>query len=117
MRAHCRAIKRADPEAKAVFIGPCISKKYEADVEEAADACLTFDELLSWMDEAGVAFAEAPEDAPAPLRPHLPHRGAGIVKTLKPCGYEAIAIDGAANCIAGAGGASGPASATGCFWR
>ena len=99
MRAHCRAIKQALPDAKAVFIGPCISKKYEADEEEAADACLTFDELLEWMGGEGVAFEPAPEDAPRLNARTYPTVG-GIVRTLKPGGYEAIAIDGAANCIA-----------------
>lgn len=99
MRAHCRAIKTRDPEARAVFIGPCISKKYETDEEEAADACLTFDELKDWMDEAGVAFEPEAEGAPSLAARTYPTVG-GIVKTLKPGGYEAIAIDGVANCIA-----------------
>lgn len=99
MRAHCRAIKERDPGARAVFIGPCISKKYEADEEEAADACLTFDELKDWMDEAGVAFEPEAEGTPLLAARTYPTVG-GIVKTLKPGGYEAIAIDGVANCIA-----------------
>ena len=99
MRAHCRSIKQRDPAARTVFIGPCISKKYEADEEEAADACLTFDELQKWMDEAGVAFEPSPEDAP-PLNARAYPTVGGILRTLKPNGYEAIAIDGAANCIA-----------------
>jgi len=99
MRAHCRAIKARDPEARAVFIGPCISKKYEADEEGAADACLTFDELKDWIDEAGVAFEPVEEKEP-PLASRTYPTVGGIVKTLKPGGYEAIAIDGVANCIA-----------------
>ena len=99
MRAHCRAIKAARPGAKAVFIGPCISKKFEVDEEEAADACLTFDELRRWMGEAGVALEPARDDAPRLNARSYPTVG-GILQTLKPCGYEAIAIDGAASCIA-----------------
>jgi iron only hydrogenase large subunit-like protein len=99
MRAHCRAIKAARPDAKAVFIGPCISKKYEADEEEAADACLTFDELRRWMGEAGVSFEPGGEEAPRLNARSYPTVG-GILRTLKPGGYEAIAIDGAAGCIA-----------------
>ena len=38
MQAHCRDIKRRHPEAKTVFIGPCISKKSEAAEEDAVDA-------------------------------------------------------------------------------
>lgn len=99
MRAHCRAIKAARPGARAVFIGPCISKKYEADEESAADACLTFDELRRWMGEAGVSFEPAEEEALRLNARAYPTVG-GILRTLKPCGYEAIAIDGAAGCIA-----------------
>ena len=45
MLAHCQAIKEADPEALTVFIGPCISKKEEADLYGITDAVLTFEEL------------------------------------------------------------------------
>ncbi len=99
MRAHCRAIKAARPGARAVFIGPCISKKYEADEEPAADACLTFQELREWMGEAGVSFEPAEESAPR-LRARAYPAVGGILRTLAPGGYEAIAIDGAARCIA-----------------
>lgn len=99
MRAHCRAIKAADPAAHVIFIGPCISKKYEADEEEAADACLTFDELRLMMSEAQVAFEPSAEDESALSARTYPTVG-GIVKTLAPGGYEAVAIDGVTNCIA-----------------
>lgn len=99
MRAHCRAIKASRPDARAVFIGPCISKKYEADEEMAADACLTFDELRRWMGEAGVAFEPAPDGAARLAARAYPTVG-GILRTLNPGGYEAVAIDGAAGCIA-----------------
>ena len=42
MQAHCRDIKRRHPEAKTVFIGPCVAKKDEAEhydgIVDAVDA-------------------------------------------------------------------------------
>ena len=50
MQAHCKDIKRRNPKAKTVFIGPCVAKKDEAQREEGVvDAVLTFDELTAWL--------------------------------------------------------------------
>ena len=44
MQAHCKDIKRRIPDAKTVFIGPCVAKKDEAQYYEGmVDAVLTFD--------------------------------------------------------------------------
>ena len=46
MQAHCMDIKKRVPEAKTVFIGPCVAKKDEAQYYEGiVNAVLTFDEL------------------------------------------------------------------------
>ena len=37
MQAHCKMLKEEDPELKTVFIGPCISKKAEADESPYVD--------------------------------------------------------------------------------
>ena len=43
MQAHCKDIKKRNPQAKTVFIGPCVSKKDEADYYAGiTDAVLTF---------------------------------------------------------------------------
>ena len=43
MQAHCKDIKRRCPEARTVFIGPCISKKDEAEsYPGVVDCVLTF---------------------------------------------------------------------------
>ena len=50
MHAHCMDIRKRIPNAKVVFIGPCVAKKDEAEYyEEAADAVLTFEELTNWL--------------------------------------------------------------------
>ena len=50
MQAHCKEIKKRIPNAKTVFIGPCVAKKDEAQrYEGLVDAVLTFDELSAWL--------------------------------------------------------------------
>ena len=48
-----RYIKKTDPTAKVIFIGPCVAKKGEAQrdrVKEHVDCVLTFEELQAWID-------------------------------------------------------------------
>jgi len=62
-----RGIKRLHPEAKVVFIGPCIAKKAEAkepDIRDAVDAVLTFEEVKQIFEATGINPAEM-EDIPS----------------------------------------------------
>ncbi|MDI6618840.1 MAG: [Fe-Fe] hydrogenase large subunit C-terminal domain-containing protein [Clostridiales bacterium] len=57
MVAAGRVIKRIYPEAKVVFVGPCIAKKSEAreeDIKDAIDFVLTFDELDEILKAAAI---------------------------------------------------------------
>ncbi len=60
-----RLIKqRLKPEAKVVFIGPCVAKKAEArdpNVAGAVDAVLTYQELREWLEERGLDVSSLPE--------------------------------------------------------
>ena len=48
--AHCRMLREVyGPDCKVVFIGPCISKKHEAEVSGAMYAVLLFDEVVEWL--------------------------------------------------------------------
>ena len=101
MQAHCRDIKRRMPEAKTVFIGPCVAKKDEAAYYEGiVDAVLTFEELTAWMEAKGVTpRREVLEDGNTRAR-FFPTTG-GILKTMaadEP-GYTYLALDGTENCI------------------
>lgn len=59
MQAHCRDIKRRMPNAKTVFIGPCLAKKDEAQhYDGIVDAVLTYDELTAWLKSANVALEQ-----------------------------------------------------------
>jgi len=64
-----RSIKKIWPHAKTVFIGPCMAKKAEAkepDIRDAVDHVLTFREVQSLFDAAGINPEECGED----LRDH-----------------------------------------------
>lgn len=60
-----RTIKRMHPEAKTVFIGPCIAKKAEArqlDIADAVDFVLTFDEVAQMFADAELDLPNLAED-------------------------------------------------------
>ena len=57
MIASARVIKHFEPQAKVVFIGPCIAKKSEAalaDLKDAVDFVLTFQELSAIFSAIGI---------------------------------------------------------------
>lgn len=100
MHAHCRQIKKDDPDAFTVFIGPCIAKKRETDEAEAVDACITFDELRKWFDDAGVLVKAGDEADGEGKRARFYPTTGGILKSMNMIpGYTHIAIDGVDNCI------------------
>ena len=101
MQAHCNDIKKRFPNAKTVFIGPCVAKKDEAEhYEGIVDAVLTFEELTNWMKEAGVEL-KAAKDITAESRARFFPTTGGVLKTMadKTPGYTYVAIDGVQNCI------------------
>ncbi len=102
MQAHCTDIRRRMPNAKTVFIGPCVAKKDEAAAYPGiTDAVLTFEELTGWLAESGIVL-EANCDDTAESRARLFPTTGGILKTMA-CdqpGYTYLAIDGVENCIA-----------------
>lgn len=102
MQAHCRQLKEEDPQAKTVFIGPCISKKKEAeDPAGYCDCALTFEELTGWMEERGVTFQEEPEDPEGGRARFFPTAG-GIIRSmdlLKDSDMEYVTVDGLDNCM------------------
>ena len=102
MQAHCTRIKEMHPEAKTVFIGPCVAKKDEADLYPGiVDGVLTFIELKRWMDEEGVTAMPTYEKDNGGRARLFPTTG-GILRTMatKPENYSYMAIDGVENCMA-----------------
>ncbi len=102
MQAHCLDIKKRIPNAKTVFIGPCVAKKDEAQhYEGPVDAVLTFDELTAWFKAENIV-PESKMDAEENSRTRLFPTTGGILKSMtqKRADYTYIAIDGTENCIA-----------------
>lgn len=53
--AHAKALRRDFPDAPVVFLGPCIAKKHEHDLQpQLLHAALTFEEIRRWMTMAGI---------------------------------------------------------------
>ncbi|MDI9518140.1 MAG: [Fe-Fe] hydrogenase large subunit C-terminal domain-containing protein [Bacillota bacterium] len=101
MQAHCNDIKERYPNAKTVFIGPCVAKKDEAEYYEGiVDATLTFEELTNWLDEENIELEQELDNDNNSRARFFPTTG-GILKTMAQDapGYTYLAIDGVDNCI------------------
>ncbi len=101
MQAHCDDIKRRIPNAKTVFIGPCVAKKDEAEYYEGiVDAVLTFEELTNWLKAEKIELEREMDNTPESRARFFPTTG-GVLKTMaqNAQGYTYIAIDGVENCI------------------
>lgn len=101
MQAHCKDIKRRYPNAKIVFIGPCLSKKDEAECYEGiVDAVLTFEELSTWLKEEHIQLKQEVKENYESRARFFPTTG-GILKTMaqNAPGYTYMAIDGVEHCM------------------
>ena len=101
MQAHCIDIKKRYPNAKTVFIGPCVAKKDEAEhYEDIVDAVLTFEELTNWLKEENIEINRQKDSSPESRARFFPTTG-GILKTMAHSsnGYTYLALDGVENCI------------------
>lgn len=102
MQAHCMDIKKRYPNAKTVFIGPCVAKKDEADhYKGIVDAVLNFDELSKFVSENNLTFEKSLDDTSKSKARIFPTTG-GVLNTLtkRHPDYTYIALDGVDNCIA-----------------
>ena len=101
MKAHCQDIKRRHPEAKTVFIGPCVAKKDEAEhADDLVDAVLTFEELTAWLKDAQIELKQELAPKEESRARFFPTPG-GILKTMEmdAPGYTYMAMDGVETCI------------------
>ena len=101
MLAHGRKIKSENHGAKTVFIGPCISKKEEAQIYGGMiDAVLTFEELSAWLVQENIVIEQAAENRQIGKARLFPVTG-GVLQTMDTAApnYEFIAVDGIENCI------------------
>ena len=96
-QAHCADLKRRHPEAKTVFIGPCIAKKQE--VSEAIDAVLSFEELRDWLEAEQIPLIPEPDQSIGGKTRAFPTTG-GVLSTMEKLPeYTYLAVDGVTNCI------------------
>lgn len=103
MLAHCAKIKKENPEAYTVFIGPCISKKDEADTYKGiVDCVLTYEELTQWLKDENMDYIKQDYVYQDYTKARLFPTSGGILQTMdKPEGdYQYLVIDGMDNCIA-----------------
>ena len=101
MLAHCQDIKRRIPNARTVFIGPCVAKKDEADhYKGLTDAVLTFEELTNWLNKEGIELEHEVDTKEESLARFFPVTG-GVLKTMRQDapGFTYLSIDGVANCM------------------
>lgn len=102
MQAHCMSIKKRHPNAKTVFIGPCVAKKDEASYYEGiVDGVLTFDELTRWLTDENIQLIKEMDSDKNSQARFFPTAG-GILKTMSKDNpnYTYMALDGVENCIA-----------------
>ena len=103
MVAHARMLKKRDPDAAIVFIGPCIAKKREAAESGIIDGVLTFEELNTVFAQKNIDFCkiEAKRHAEGTeLKARYYPIPRGIIKSFDslPAGYEYVAVDGVERC-------------------
>ena len=100
MVAHAKSIKARMPGAAVVFIGPCVSKKDEAERCGQVDCVLTFDELTDWLQEAGVPLGESGALDGTEARSRFFPTPGGIIKSMdQQPDFTYIPIDGLRRCM------------------
>lgn len=106
MIAHAKMIKQQHPDAKIIFIGPCIAKKREASESGLIDGVLTFDDMQELLSEKNIVLDEIINISlenkrnTACLSKAYPISH-GIIKSFPelPEGYDYMAVDGPDRCV------------------
>ena len=99
MIAHAMDIKKRIPDAKVVFIGPCVSKKDEA-IGTAVDAVLTFEEFDQMRLSAKIEIEKEFGESEAGKTRGFPIAG-GVIKAMdRPDnGYLYLNVSGTKECL------------------
>lgn len=98
LQAHCMEIKRHHPDAKTVFIGPCIAKKFEAEEGNLIDAVLSFEELSAWLQQENIRLTPQPDQASGGKTRLFPTTG-GILNSMEKLpDYTYLAVDSIEKC-------------------
>lgn len=99
MQAHCTKLKK-EHDCATVFIGPCISKKAEAEEYPGiVDCVLTFEEIEDWLGENEIVIEDIP-DTHTRGRARLFPTSGGVLRSMdKRSDITYMVIDGVKNCI------------------
>ena len=106
MIAHAKMLKKQHPDAKIIFIGPCIAKKREAAESGIIDGVLTYDDMQELLAEKNIVLEDITniiledKNSPACLSKAYPISH-GIIKSFPslPKGYDYMAVDGPDRCV------------------
>lgn len=106
MIVHAKMIRQQHPDAKVIFIGPCIAKKREAIESGIIDGVLTFDDMQELFAEKNIVLDEIIDislenkKTTACLSKAYPISH-GVLKSFPelPKGYDYMAVDGPDRCV------------------
>ncbi len=106
MIAHAKMLRKQHPDAKVIFIGPCIAKKREAIESGIIDGVLTYDDMQELFAEKNIVLDEIinisleNKKGTACLSKAYPISH-GILKAFPelPKGYDYMAVDGPDRCV------------------
>lgn len=107
MMAHARLMRETYGDIKVVFIGPCLSKMYEAQDPLSGglvNEVLTFEDIDNWLNEEKIKFENIDYDAVGVSSPiaRIYPKQEGIIKTIPKSSfnrYLPVSIDGIDRCI------------------
>ena len=101
MLAHGAKLKKEHPNCKTIFVGPCISKKAEADEYPGyIDCVLSFEEFSNWLNENNIELdVNTPDNEEKGKARIFPTTG-GVIASMDPqeSDYTFITLDGVDNC-------------------
>ena len=106
MIAHAKMLRKQHPDAKVIFIGPCIAMKREAIESGIIDGVLTYDDMQELFAEKNIVLDEIinisleNKKGTACLSKAYPISH-GIIKAFPelPKGYDYMAVDGPDRCV------------------
>ncbi len=100
MQAHAKQLKEEHPGCAVVFVGPCISKKAEAEkYPEYVDVVLTFEELDGLFEQKGTLPEKSGESEEGHRTNVFPTTG-GVIKSMHlKDSMNYVAIDGMDSCM------------------
>ena len=102
MLAHGAKLKKEHPGCKTIFVGPCISKKAEADEYPGyIDCVLTFEEFSNWLAENNIELDKTIKDCSEKGKTRIFPTTGGVIASMDKIesDYTFITLDGVENCM------------------